>query len=569
MIPESQIDRDNQAQPAFIRVSKLHSIKTRMLVFALIATIIPSVTLGSLAYIQITRFLNQRISQNLRNVTAQVSKELDLSIKERIYDIRIFSSSYIITENLSIIAKGDSGAAERLAAFQMMSAYLQSIGNKFTAYSELMISDLDGRIVSSSHGVTPPPELPAKWPRLVAGHRSMISNVFFDGVHNERVMVISEPIRNAEDSVVGLMCAKLSVASIETTLIAHTTVDTDAIYLVNDAGQRITGGNPPAGQDADSMDHATMSKLIANPSEPATYRGYRNRLVIGTMATIPSLNLRVVVETDKAKAFRRVSSLQRLTMLLTGGIILFIGVCAYMLALTIVQPLKRLREGADQVASGNLNVALPVRNRSEVGYLTQVFNGMVRKLRNGLDELDRVNAILREKNQDLHQISITDPLTGLYNRKQLMEVLNSELARSVRHDYSFGLLIIDIDHFKSINDTFGHQKGDEVLCRLAATFQANIRKCDYAARYGGEEFILLLTETSGQGAEEVAERIRRTAEEDRVPSADGPIRYTVSVGIGTFPEDGNDAKALVEQADKALYKAKKAGRNQIQRVERP
>jgi hypothetical protein len=90
MIPESQIDRDNQAQPAFIRVSKLHSIKTRMLVFALIATIIPSVTLGSLAYIQITRFLNQRISQNLRNVTAQVSKELDLSIKERIYDIRIF-----------------------------------------------------------------------------------------------------------------------------------------------------------------------------------------------------------------------------------------------------------------------------------------------------------------------------------------------------------------------------------------------------------------------------------------------------------------------------------------------
>jgi hypothetical protein len=127
MIPESQIDRNNPAQPAFIRVSKLHSIKTRMLVFALIATIIPSVTLGSLAYIQITRFLNQRISQNLRNVTAQVSKELDLSIKERIYDIRIFSSSYIITENLSIIAQGDSGAAERLAAFQMMSAYLQSI----------------------------------------------------------------------------------------------------------------------------------------------------------------------------------------------------------------------------------------------------------------------------------------------------------------------------------------------------------------------------------------------------------------------------------------------------------
>ena len=112
---------------------------------------------------------------------------------------------------------------------------------------------------------------------------------------------------------------------------------------------------------------------------------------MGTMATIPVLNWPVVVEVDRGEAFQRVNELQRLTMFLAAGLILVTGVCAYLLALTIVQPLEQLRHGAGQVATGNLTVDLPVRNYSEVGYLTQVFNRMVQALRDGRDELDRVN----------------------------------------------------------------------------------------------------------------------------------------------------------------------------------
>ncbi len=559
----------NQTAPiksAAIHVSRLHSIKTRLLVFALIATIIPSVALGSLAYLQITRFLNQKIYQGLQSVTAQVTRELDLSIKERMYDVRIFSSSYIIIENLTALSQGRTGGAGRHAALGMISDYLQSVRKRFADYGELILAGLDGGIIASSNGENHRFEMPPKWSQKLRPNQSMVSEAYFDQGLKQRVVVISDPIQDTDNRPLGVLGAKLSIQSIESIMAQYAKADTDAIYLIDATGDLLAASGAPSSDNGVVLDPPALRQLADSPEEPAIYRNPQGRMVIGTMSRLPALNWRVVVEADRDKAFRQVSKLQRLTLILAGAILLAIGACAYVLALTIVQPLKRLSQGADQVASGDLNVDLPVRNRSEVGYLTQVFNQMVEKLRNGREELDRVNAILRERNQDLHKISITDPLTGLSNRKHLMEALSTELVRSVRHEHAFGLLLIDIDHFKQINDTYGHQKGDAVLCRLAAIFKENIRKCDYAARYGGEEFILLLTETASSGAREVAQRICRAASQDTVPSASGAISYTVSIGVGIFPADGKDAKSLIEHADKALYTAKKAGRNQVRHI---
>jgi diguanylate cyclase (GGDEF)-like protein len=214
-----------------------------------------------------------------------------------------------------------------------------------------------------------------------------------------------------------------------------------------------------------------------------------------------------------------------------------------------------------QVAAGNLDIDLPVGTHSEVGYLTQVFNHMVARLRRSREELASVNAELQAKNHELHALSITDELTGLYNRKHLMETLQTEVIRSQRNRHAFALLVVDIDHFKMVNDTYGHQKGDEVLSRLGAMLREAVRSCDYVARYGGEEFIVMLPEVGAAGGMEVAERIReRVARERITPKGD---RITVSIGMSVFDEHGDTPELLFQQADQALYRAKTSGRNRI------
>ena len=556
---------EDGGQSEFINVSRLHSIKTRIVAFAIVATVLPALTLGSLAYLQITRFLNQKISQDLKNIATQVSRELELSIKERIYDVRVFSSSYLVTENLVKILHGAMSRAEKDSALNVIKDYLQSVRNKFIDYKELMIIDLQGSLLATSNAAGgTSPEIPREWIKQVRAGRSIIGEAYFDPILGTRVLVIGESIRSASNELLGILAAKLSIRPIDAVLSGHTQSDTDAVFLINSQGRILTGAAVPANRHfGSSLELRVLSRLSANQSEPTTYKGAHGPMVIGTLNTVPSLGWAVVVEVDRDKAFAQVQRLQHLTLLVAGGMLALLGLCAYLLALTIVRPLRQLSQGADRVAAGDLQVDLPVRNRSEAGYLTQVFNHMVAKLRQNREQLANVNAELQDKNQELHLLSITDPLTGLFNRKHLMETLAAEVIRSLRHNHTFALFIIDIDHFKRINDTFGHQKGDDVLRCLADVFRKSIRDCDYVARYGGEEFIILLPETGRRGAIEAAERIRISAAKESVGLEAGSISVTVSIGISLFPDNGADVKTVIQQADKALYIAKDSGRNRI------
>jgi diguanylate cyclase (GGDEF)-like protein len=293
------------------------------------------------------------------------------------------------------------------------------------------------------------------------------------------------------------------------------------------------------------------------------YIGYHGKAVVATLKKVPDLNWGVVAEKDREKAYVQIVRLRNLTLALFAGVLFLIGLCAYFLGLTIVRPLGRLTAGADKVAAGDLGVDLPVHSHSEVGYLTEVFNHMVARLRHGREQLAAANEALMGKNKEVEELSITDSLTGLYNRKHLMETLTGEVARSLRHQRPFVLLIIDIDHFKDFNDTYGHLAGDEVLRRMGAVFKGSIRNCDYAARYGGEEFIVILPEIGPEDGVQAAERIRHRVAEEKISSNGDSVTVTISVGVASFPEHGDDAETMISKADSALYQAKKRGRNRV------
>ncbi len=554
-------------QPVFREIPRVQSIKTRILVFTLVATIIPALTLGSLSYLQTTRFLNEKIEQGLRDIASQSARELDLWIKERLYDVRVFSSSYVVSENLATVLRNRGARLENLVAQNMLQEYLQSVRQKFTDYRELMIMDLDGNLLATSLPDGTPPNLPPNWQDRVRMKQPVVGKVHFDPQLKERVMLIADPILAANNELLGVLGAKLAAAAVDNVLADHAQADIDDLLMIDRSGRLMARSRQSARTANTAPQEAVPSgKLFAHPSDPITYTISGGTTVIGTLQIVPTLGWGIVAETDRQKAFARVDRLQKLTLIIVAGLLAGLGLCAYFLGLTIVRPLRRLSDGAAQVAAGNLDVHLPVRSRSEVGFLTQVFNHMVARLRRSREELDSVNQTLQEKNKALHQLSITDDLTGLYNRKHFMETLSSEVIRSGRHQHPFTLLMIDIDHFKQINDTHGHPKGDEVLCRLAAVFRETIRDCDYVARYGGEEFIVLLTEIEPQTSMVAAERIRRRSAQETILSGDVSIGVTVSIGAAFFPGDGDTAQKLIREADRALYDAKKAGRNKVKQA---
>jgi diguanylate cyclase (GGDEF)-like protein len=160
---------------------------------------------------------------------------------------------------------------------------------------------------------------------------------------------------------------------------------------------------------------------------------------------------------------------------------------------------------------------------------------------------------------------VTDHLTRLYNRRYFMNRAGEEIERSLRHQAPLSVLMIDIDHFKEFNDTYGHATGDRVLQTVARAMQDALRKPDICARHGGEEFAVLLPSTPGDSAYYVAERVRRTLSGTRYTGLGLPAEanITISVGVATCPRDATDLDALMELADKALYRAKAAGRDQV------
>lgn len=160
----------------------------------------------------------------------------------------------------------------------------------------------------------------------------------------------------------------------------------------------------------------------------------------------------------------------------------------------------------------------------------------------------------------LWELSVTDSLTGLHVRRFLLSRLSDELLRSKRFGHALSVAMVDIDHFKTVNDTYGHGAGDEVLRAVAKQLQAGSRAIDHVGRHGGEEFILLFVETDKRSAFHAAERLRAEVEALRLP---GLPPVTVSIGVATFPEDGSEIETIVHRADAALYHAKRAGRNQV------
>lgn len=247
-------------------------------------------------------------------------------------------------------------------------------------------------------------------------------------------------------------------------------------------------------------------------------------LLASTLAGIAVFGLRVVPE-----------------MSWPSTVFLIIGMSAYQIAIALAGHWRnvQLRQAREKLRLGE-----------------QALNDSNDKLQQQLAEVNRLQAQLNEQ-------AIRDPLTGLFNRRYLETIVPHELARCARDGSSLTLMMIDIDHFKSVNDRYGHQGGDEVLKALASLLTNSVRASDVACRFGGEEFLLLLPNMGRAAAVERAQQWRSDFAAMAVDSNGAVIRATLSIGVAIHPEHGMDLHALVGAADVALYQAKEQGRDRV------
>ena len=206
-------------------------------------------------------------------------------------------------------------------------------------------------------------------------------------------------------------------------------------------------------------------------------------------------------------------------------------------------PAEPLKAFVLKIMSLDMSLALETYHYAEVSSLEQ-----------SLDDL-------RGEGEHLRTLATTDPLTGVANRKRVLDEVTLELADSRRAAERIVVLMIDLDHFKMVNDTYGHLVGDDVLRHVATRIQTSIRTIDTVGRYGGEEFLVLLTDTNQASAMEIAERIRRKVGDSHIAVSGLDIGVTLSVGLAEA-RDGDTPATLIARADHALYDAKTRGRNQ-------
>ncbi|MET1069292.1 MAG: diguanylate cyclase [Pseudomonas prosekii] len=389
-----------------------------------------------------------------------------------------------------------------------------------------------------------------------------------------RFIDFAAPIRNNQGEVVGVLGAhahwswvtKIVDAAV---LQKGTTPEVEALIVDNDGKvlypEQLAGEQLPNLPTASQQAGATPGWTVGN--------GYLTSAVAVPTPSSTGLAWYIAVRQPLDIALQPARVLFYKLLLLGVLAAVIFGLVAYYLALYLSRPIEQLARAAKQVGEQQPNVVFPQDHPVlEIAQLVSSIEGMTQSLLGKERELQEANtsleatvaqrtAALTQANADLLKLATHDALTGVFNRRRFDEKLAECSLLFQRTGRTFALLFIDADHFKRINDTYGHATGDDVLVQLAQLIQRNTRATDFVARFGGEEFAVLLPELEEpESPEVVAEKIRAAIAQAQF-AAVGQV--TVSIGVSVAELSDSNASALIKRADERLYQAKAAGRNRV------
>jgi len=525
---------------------RVNTLRFQVLGIVIASVLIPSFLGGWFASNRINDLLSNQVYSEIETRTLRLSEQLDDWLKNRAGEVQAFTVSYLLNEDLKKL-QGKTSREEKEESRKNIHSYLAYLleGNNF--FSGITIHNSDG-----SPLITQPLE---NWPVLdrlqeVPDSGQLISEIM---TKDGNRLMLTQKMDLGRNLTPNIFTALMKIEHLQDKIV-DLAPEGSVVYILDSEGN-IKAANVEL--DKASKAPVGAVALLYEKGERSIYSGLQGKEVIATSAMLEVPRWGVVLETSKQEALLPLVAFRRQVLLMALGLAVLFLVPALLLARALVLPLEQLSRVSRRIRAGKPGLQVKTRIGGELGEFISTFNSMSVSLEESLGEITA-------KNEELRVMSITDPLTGRYNRRYIEDYLGRELELAIRTQDPLTILMIDLDHFKEYNDTYGHIAGDMALKLLGNILMETVRKTDVVARYGGEEWIICLSHTSSEGGAKIAEKLRKAVEKNVFTLKGRETWITVSIGIATAPEDGTDYSAIVEAADTAMYLAKASGRNQVQ-----
>lgn len=498
------------------------------------------------------------MTRELRASASYASRELDRWVNEHIYTARALSTSNIIIDELSLASQLDENVTEDVP--NVLARYLRSVHEMLETMLELTVVDANGDVIASSVDAPTPVTIPRSWPQNALVQGVVVSPPHWDEKYATAKLSVAVPISSYDNPALGAVVVTLDLHTMRPALKDAEKLPQGEVLFLDENG-RVLLTSYAAETKMKFLELESLRELQLQQGKVSFFLGVNHREVIGLAYLSKILPITVLAERDREAVYADWVQQRNLFLALVSVLILIVLAVAIRMGRSIVVPLQNLVDATKRIVKGDFDVSLVVGQKDELGLLTQTFNQMTEKLRLHEAEILAANQAMQRKNQLLETLSITDGLTGLYNRNKLNLIISDQLARYERNKRPFVVLMMDVDHFKQLNDSLGHIAGDEILVAVAKVFTNSIRNVDFAARYGGDEFIIILVETTVDEALKTAERIRSQIVDIYCSTIYKTVEVTLSMGIVQCELSDTTPTILLSRVDEALYEAKRAGRN--------
>jgi diguanylate cyclase (GGDEF)-like protein len=542
---------------------RLHSKILLGLVPAIVA---PLVGLGWIAYGQLRATAEERAAEQLVALASQLARQIDQQVHTLEANIRLFGRSNLMQRFIRSDDESERYEILLSPTLRMLQGTLES----YPEYREIRVllpdgsEDLRVARLDDTNDARPASaaNLPSVDGAITLGLVPSPDGQSADLVGSQALLVLDptqDPVLNRRE-LRGYLTVALDLSALATQIRATRIGERGHLFLADAEGRVIAHPDP-----------LQTGRSLDGPARNAVHNGHgpaAQRMTLGDEPVVLAVSpagggLRVVGVQPRAElegAGRRIGA--AVAGITVVSVLLTFGLLYALLRHLVVVPVRRLSRAAAEIGAGNLTPRLALRTDDELGELGAAFVAMGANLRNYARQIE--------------DLAFRDALTGLPNRRQFMERLEAAIGLARRSGRSVGLVFLDLDNFKLINDSLGHQPGDELLKEVAQRLSWATRAADYVgrpvtsdssslvARLGGDEFIVMLAELKDRRAAAAAARRLQEKLRDPFRLSGHELHVTASIGVSVFPADADSAEGLIRGADAAMYKAKASGRNSVQ-----
>lgn len=532
-----------------LRFLALRTVRGRFRLFSMLLIALPVLTAVLLFGLVIQTRVEDQERRRLARTVAQQATVIEAWLDRQMGDIRFLAAT----------------RSARLGDLEHLGMVLEAFDESHADFAGLAYAGPDGRVVESTGEPSGVDIADRAYFQAARRGQSFISDVLTSRSSGADEVIFAAPVLGRDRSFRGVILGAVRTSFLNDYLILLETPADTRIVVANSAGQVFVGGLRPHGSGDPAREGEPLRALppvyaqaLRGGSLPSRYTNYQGERVIGASRLVKDGQWAIFAETPRRVALSTELAFLGLVALGGLGVIVILTPALIGLARSIERPLEEMARAAGEIEAGHF----------EVNCREGAVRGSPEEIRRLYDSFCHMAARLRDMVAQLEETSSTDALTGLPNRRSLFGEGLRLAGACLRGGGPCAVLMIDLDHFKQINDSHGHAAGDRALAHVAGLIRSAARASDLVARYGGEEFVVLAPNAGPREARVLAERIRTRVAAEACPLPSGGFSCTVSIGAAALEAGGNDAQRAFEEAlqraDQALYRAKDQGRNRVE-----